>query len=41
MKYLKIVGPWIFPSLLGALFVLIGLGKFGAPGWETRFLRWG
>lgn len=41
MRYLKILGQWVLPMFLGALFVLIGFGKFGAPRWETDFLRWG
>ena len=41
MRFLRLLGQWVLPILLGALFVLIGLGKFGAPGWETNFQRWG
>jgi putative oxidoreductase len=32
---------WILQILLAALFVLIGIGKFGDPTWARRFAAWG
>jgi putative oxidoreductase len=40
-KVWRIVSFWVLPTLMGLLFVLIGLGKFGAPGWQRNFERWG
>lgn len=40
-RALRFAGFWILPTLMGALFVLIGLGKFRAPGWQRNFERWG
>jgi uncharacterized membrane protein YphA (DoxX/SURF4 family) len=40
-KALRFAGFWILPSLMGALFVLIGLGKNLAPRWQRNFERWG
>jgi uncharacterized membrane protein YphA (DoxX/SURF4 family) len=37
----RIVGYWVLPTVMGALFVLIGIGKFSAPGWQRNFERWG
>lgn len=37
----RIVGYWVLPTLMGVLFVLIGYGKFRAPGWQRNFERWG
>lgn len=41
MKMLRFVGYWVLPTLLGLLFVVIGLAKFGTPVWEENFARWG
>lgn len=35
------VGFWALQILLGALFVVIGIAKFGDPAWERNFARWG
>lgn len=41
MKAIRFFGRWVLPTLFGILFVLIGLGKLQAPGWERNFLKWG
>ncbi len=35
------IGLWALQVLLGALFVLLGTGKFGDPTWSRNFARWG
>jgi putative oxidoreductase len=35
------IGLWALQVLLGALFVLLGTGKFGDPTWQRNFERWG
>jgi len=38
----RIVVTWLLQSLLGAVFVLVGLGKFQMwDGWLSRFEMWG
>ena len=37
----RVFGYWVLPTLMGVLFVLIGTGKFRAPGWQRNFERWG
>jgi putative oxidoreductase len=41
MSRTKIVIAWVLQVLLGALFVLIGTGKFADPSWARKFERWG
>lgn len=40
-RTLRFAGFWILPSLMGVLFILIGIGKLQAPGWQRNFERWG
>ena len=35
------IGLWALQILLGALFVLVGILKFGDPTWARNFARWG
>ena len=35
------IGLWALQILLGALFILVGTGKFADPSWERKFARWG
>ena len=44
MRYVRMagtIGLWALQVLLGALFIMVGTGKFGDPNWERRFARWG
>jgi putative oxidoreductase len=41
MTRAKTVIGWVLQVLVGAMFVLIGLGKFGDPSWAQKFERWG
>lgn len=38
---LGIVGRWLLQVFLAAVFIAVGLGKFGDLSWERRFDRWG
>jgi putative oxidoreductase len=35
------VAMWCLVGVLSLVFVAIGVTKFTAPAWETRFLAWG
>ena len=35
------IGLWVLQVLLGALFVVLGAGKFADPTWQRNFARWG
>ena len=35
------IGLWALQVLFGALFVVIGIAKFGDPTWSRNFARWG
>jgi uncharacterized membrane protein YphA (DoxX/SURF4 family) len=35
------IGLWALQVLAGALFALIGTGKFADPTWQRHFVRWG
>ena len=42
MSRVRLVVTWILQLLLGALFVLVGVGKFQQwDGWASRFDSWG
>jgi putative oxidoreductase len=44
MRFVRLagtIGGWALQVLLGALFILLGAGKFGDPSWERKFARWG
>lgn len=37
----RTIGSWVLAILLGALFVLNGIGKVQSEGWVQRFADWG
>jgi uncharacterized membrane protein YphA (DoxX/SURF4 family) len=41
MKVVRQIAPWFLQVLLGALFLLLGSGKFMDPSWVRSFARWG
>ena len=41
MSRVRIVATWVLQILCGALFVLVGTGKFADPSWSRNFERWG
>ncbi len=41
MRIVRLVGMWTLQVLLGGLFVVLGVAKFGDPSWERKFAGWG
>ena len=41
MRRLATIGKWLFQVFLGALWVMIGIGKFLEPAWARKFEGWG
>jgi putative oxidoreductase len=41
LRLVGIIGLWTLQVLLAALFVVIGIAKFGDPTWARNFARWG
>lgn len=41
LRLAGIIGLWGLQVLLAALFVVIGIAKFGDPSWARNFARWG
>ena len=41
VRRIGVVVLWLLQILTAVGFVLIGVGKFAAPGWQRNFARWG
>ena len=41
MRMVKRIGTWTLQALLGTLFVVLGVAKFGDPSWARKFAGWG
>jgi putative oxidoreductase len=41
MRMVKLAGTWTLQVLLGTLFVVLGVAKFGDPSWARKFAGWG
>ena len=41
LRLVGIIGLWALQILVAALFVVIGIAKFGDPAWARNFARWG
>jgi putative oxidoreductase len=41
MRMVKRIGMWTLQALLGTLFVVLGVAKFGDPSWARKFAGWG
>ena len=41
MRMVKLAGTWSLQVLLGVLFVVLGVAKFGDPSWARKFAGWG
>ena len=41
MRILKAIVTWTLQVLVGAMFLMVGTGKFREPVWPGRFARWG